>query len=196
MTVRRSHLRPRILAAGIPLLLAAALAGCGGSGATTEPPEVTAIPDRQTTDLEEAVELAGCELDSPKNEGSGHTEERVTYEANPATSGDHFPVPAEDGFLVAEAPPVEPSIHALEHGRINIQWAAGSPPETISGLQALFDEDPYHLLGYENQTEMPAAVAATAWDQSLTCAEMTPEVYDALRAFRDTYRDQGPEFVP
>ena len=38
-----------------------------------------------------------------------------------------------------------------------------------------------------------AAVAATAWTQSLTCPELTDATFDALRTFRVTYVDKGPE---
>ena len=53
--------------------------------------------------------------------------------------------------------------------------------------------------------DMPYAVAATAWNgdpapngrgQLLLCNEVTPEMYDALRAFRDEHRSRGPEPVP
>jgi hypothetical protein len=52
------------------------------------------------------------------------------------------------------------------------------------------------MVMFENTTNMDAAVAATAWTHSLTCAEMKPEVFDALRSFRDEYLDKGPEKVP
>ncbi len=54
----------------------------------------------------------------------------------------------------------------------------------------------YHLLLFENGTNMPFAVAATAWDQQLGCPTMNPQVFDAIRAFRDEYIDKGPEKVP
>ena len=57
-------------------------------------------------------------------------------------------------------------------------------------------QDGYHLLVYENTTNMDAAVAATAWGHSLTCAEMNDKVFDAIRTFRNEYIDQGPEDVP
>ena len=47
-----------------------------------------------------------------------------------------------------------------------------------------------------NGTGMPFEVAATAWTQSLTCRRMSPQVFDAIRTFKDRYRDRGPEFVP
>jgi hypothetical protein len=54
----------------------------------------------------------------------------------------------------------------------------------------------YHMLMFENTTNMPYAVAATAWTHSLTCPTMNDKVFDALRAFRAQYIDKGPEKVP
>jgi hypothetical protein len=42
---------------------------------------------------------------------------------------------------------------------------------------------------------MPSQVAASAWTRSITCPKVTPATWDALRLFRDRYRDQGPEQV-
>lgn len=47
-----------------------------------------------------------------------------------------------------------------------------------------------------NDTGMRFEVAATAWRHRLGCTEMNDRVYDALRAFRERYRDRGPERVP
>jgi hypothetical protein len=169
--------------------------------ATTGWPGQIPIPPVETVDLQEAADAAGCELREPPNEGSDHTsslDTRVTYKANPPTSGAHFALAAEDGaYLVA--PQAEQTVHSLEHGRIDIQWNPGAraTDDDVAGLKALYDEDPYHLLLFPNQTAMAYAVAATAWDHSLVCEEFdTPAVWDAIRAFRDTYRDKGPEKVP
>jgi hypothetical protein len=43
---------------------------------------------------------------------------------------------------------------------------------------------------------MTAAVAATAWDNSLTCPQWNDQVFDAIRAFRRDFVDKGPEFLP
>ena len=40
---------------------------------------------------------------------------------------------------------------------------------------------------------MPCEVAATAWGQGVLCPKVNDQIYDALRAFRDQYRDKGPE---
>ena len=188
---------------GIVMLL---LSTPGGSPATG--PDGEALPNAPASsaqipapdaelvgDLDAAAEAAGCEVKTNKEEGDGHVDTQVTYEANPPTSGDHFPVPAEDGSYL-EAPPVERQVHALEHGRIYIQYAPDSPDEVRDQLQALFDEDPYHMILAPNNTDMPYEVAATMWNEVLGCPEMNDQVFDAIRAFREQYRDQGPEFIP
>ena len=77
-----------------------------------------------------------------KEEGRGHTGEAVKYKTNPPTSGDHDPTPAEDGIYPADGPPdVEQSVHSLEHGRINIQYKAGTPENRIAQLEAVAEEE-------------------------------------------------------
>ena len=153
------------------------------------------IPPQAEFDLGAAAEAADCELESPRDEGAQHTEDNVSYKTNPPTSGDHNPIPAQDGVYI-ESPRVEQLVHSLEHGRIILQFDRDAPEETKAGLQALYEEDPQHMILTVNATGMAYEVAATAWTQSLTCPGMGPETFDALRAFRDEYRDQGPEFVP
>ena len=62
-------------------------------------------------------------------------------------------------------------VHALEHGRIEIQYKPGRPPATVARLEKLVDEldSGYHMLLFENATQMPYAVAATAWGHLLGC---------------------------
>lgn len=56
------------------------------------------------------------------------------------------------------------AVHSLEHGRIELQWRPGTSERTIGQLQSLFNERRgYHALLFENQTKMPYAVAASAW---------------------------------
>jgi hypothetical protein len=52
---------------------------------------------------------------------------------------------------------------------------------------------------------MPWAVAATAWDadpapngtgELLLCKDVNDKTFDALQAFRDEHRSQGPEPIP
>jgi Protein of unknown function (DUF3105) len=82
---------------------------------------------------------------------------KVTYKTNPPTSGPHNPTPALDGsYEPGDPPAVEQSVHALEHGRIEIQWKPGLAPRSIGQLQTLANENGgYHVLLFENQTNMP-----------------------------------------
>jgi hypothetical protein len=152
--------------------------------------------------LQAAVEAAGCKVTESKSEGDGHTPEAVKYQANPPTSGDHDPVPADDGDYSDGAPDVEQSVHSLEHGRINVQYKKGSPPNRVAQLkgvaleESVKGENGYKTLFFENQTNMQPALAATAWTQSLTCPQFNDQVFDAVRAFRREFVDKGPEFIP
>jgi len=156
------------------------------------------IPPSKMTNLTAAAKAAGCQLRTYPDYGNAHTTGSVTYKTNPPTSGDHNPEPAADGaYPPGAAPAVAQSVHSLEHGRVEIQWRSGLPKRQINQLHALFNErDGYHALLFENQTQMPYPVAATAWRQALTCPRFTPVVFDAIRAFRATYTDKGPELVP
>jgi hypothetical protein len=186
----------------VAVLVLVVFAGGGDEAGGGERAGGAAIPARQIENLNEAARAAGCEVQTHKAAGRGHTGETVKYETNPPTSGDHDPTPAQDGVYAAGNPPdVEASVHSLEHGRILIQYKKGTPARTVGQLETLFDEEVkgsggYHTLLFENQTNMPYAVAATAWTQSLTCDAMNDKVFDALRAFRQQYVDKGPEFIP
>jgi hypothetical protein len=84
----------------------------------------------------------------------------------------------------------------MEHGRVEIQYRAGLPKHRIAQLVALYNEDPHHVLLFENKTNMPCEVAVTAWGHGMLCPKFTDAVFDAVRAFREQYRDKGPELIP
>jgi len=199
----RTAARRRLVAvaAGIAAILvlavgsAALLLRDGGEEGLTPAP----IPAPRTSDLDTAVRLAGAERTShPYAFGiNQHTTSRVDYPTNPPTNGPHAPRPAPDGsYAGLPAPPTGEVVHAQEHGRIVFQYRPGLPRETLRQLVALYEESPAHVLLVENATGMPCDVAATAWGQGLLCPRVTPRTFDALRAFRDAFRDRGPELVP
>lgn len=169
--------------------------GEGGEAAANLYPEGGSVPEPRETELDAAAEAAGCRVRRDKVEGQEHTQESVRYRANPPTSGDHDPVPAEDA-VYSNMPPVENLVHTLEHGRIVVQFKPGTPAPVRSNLRALYDEDPAHVVLTPNETGMDAQIAATAWGNALVCPRVNDRVYDAVRAFRDRFRDRGPEFVP
>ncbi len=198
--------------AAIAAVIAVAVIGLGGdSGGDDGPRKVASrdeagetavtLPEQQQTDVESAAKAAGCDLTHPEYEGAGHEDKTFTpddYKTNPPTSGSHNPSWYDDGiYNPGDVPKLGELVHTLEHGRINIQYKPGTPKETVAQLEALVAEnDGYHMIMYENTTNMPFAVAATAWTHSLTCKEMNPKVFDAMRTFRDKYLDKGPEQVP
>jgi hypothetical protein len=192
------------LIAGVVVIGVIGLGGddAGGSGPSNEASaDLPTLPEPQTADLTEAAKAAGCKLLNAKDEGANHENRDFTikdYGTNPPTSGNHFPEPAEDGIYdPGNTAPLGQTVHSLEHGRINVQYKAGTSEGTVKQLEALYAENGgYHLLLYENTTNMPFAVAATAWLHQLGCPTMNDKVFDALRTFRDRYIDKGPEKVP
>ena len=174
----------------------------GGGTGPSDASAAAELPAQKTSDLDEAAKAAGCTVTHPEYEGAGHEEKDfkpADYRTNPPTSGTHFPEWADDGiYAPGNVPQLGMLVHTLEHGRINVQYKPGTPAAEVAQLEALLQEqnEGYHMLLYENPTGMDAAVAATAWTQSLTCPKMNDQVFDAIRSFRARYTDKGPESVP
>jgi hypothetical protein len=170
--------------------------------ATATPTSVDDPPPVKIKTLPAAAKAAGCTLQHPPDQGRRHEAREFTeadYNSNPPTSGTHFPDWYEDGkYAPGTTPELGKLVHALEHGRIEMQYKPGTPAATVGRLEKLVDEldNGYHILLVENATEMPFAVAATAWGHLLGCPKMNERVFDALRAFRADYVDKGPETVP
>jgi hypothetical protein len=191
----------------VVLLVSGGLGGGGGggwddAGAQPQAASNVTLPEQQTGDVQQAAKAAGCKLTNPEIEGTTHESRQFAasdYKTNPPTSGNHFPEWYEDGvYESGDVPELGKLVHTLEHGRINVQYRPGTSADTVAQLEALLAEqsDGYHMLLYENTTDMDAAVAATTWGHSLTCPEMNDKVFDAIRTFRAEYIDQGPEDVP
>jgi hypothetical protein len=200
---------------GLVLVLASGDGGPGG-GEFPEPAHIQAQSgavhdfepdDREGTppppvaqaDLEKAAKAADCELqlDLP-DEGNNHITESKQipdYKTDPPASGNHNPEQQADGAYID---PVEDWywVHALEHGRIAIQYSPELSEEDQLALKGVFDESPEAVLFFPNP-EMSSEVAASAWTNLITCDTYSgAATLDAIRAFRDIYRGQGPEDVP
>ena len=176
-----------VLVGGAAAFAVRSLTGDGGDSEIEATAGTAEIPAKQEGDLKKAAAAAGCKLVDAPNEGAGHEEKDFKasdYNQNPPTSGSHFPEWYQDGiYAPGDTPELGKLVHTLEHGRIDIQYKKGSPATTVAQLETLFNEmdDGYHLLLFENGTDMPFAVAATAWDHQLGCATMNPKVFDAIR---------------
>jgi hypothetical protein len=184
----------------------ASSSGSGGGAADNMYPGGGKVPDQKVTSLKTAVADANCKLRSVDASGaSDHTsslDQRVHYSTNPPTSGRHYVQVPEDG---AYSTPLqdEQFVHNLEHGRIVIWFHPNLPAQDRADLKALFDSDSYQMV-ITPRRNMPYQVAASAWNgpdygnkgRLLTCARYSPQVFDALRTFRDQNRSKGPEPVP
>lgn len=201
-----------LLALGAIVVLVLLVAGGNGGGGSDAQaaevfPEGGSFPGQEIFEVAPGARAAGCELRSAKGSGTAtHTtslDERVKYKTNPPTTGRHYEIPAEDG-IYGKAPQDEELVHGMEHGRV-IVWVKPSLPEgQRADIRALVDDDPYQMF-LVPRTDMPYAVAATAWNadpppggtgRMLLCDEVNDETFDALAAFRDEHRSQGPEPIP
>ena len=200
-----------LLALAAVIVVAVLVAGGGdGGGSDAQAAEVFpdggSFPEQKVFEVAPAAEAAGCTVEDVRSRARGHTtslDQRVKYNSNPPTSGRHYEIPAEDG-IYGDAPQDEELVHGMEHGRV-IFWVKPSIPEDQrANIRALVEDDSYQMF-LVPRTGMPYAVAATAWDADpapngtgklLTCDEVTDQTYDALAAFRDEHRSQGPEPIP
>jgi hypothetical protein len=198
-----------IAVAAIAIVLV--LSGGGGDDGTESAgsnfPEGGSISEQNVFDLDQAASAAGCELKSNRATSRDHTQdpnENVKYPENPPTSGKHYEVPAEDGLYNGAPPPDTALVHSMEHGRVIIWAKTSMPADARAQLRALMDDDDYQMI-LVRRADMPYAVAATAWNHDPTpngtgrlmgCPRWDDGVIDALRAFRDQHRSNGPEDIP
>jgi hypothetical protein len=173
-----------------------------------EVPDGSRVDDRAGTpppavengDLTAAAKAAGCELQlNLKDEGSTHLDPKKDdlpdYGTNPPTSGDHYPVPLADGAFL-DYPSPGNYVHALEHGRVIIQYSPDLSEQDQLALKGVFDEARPGVDLFPNP-DMPYEVATTAWTQMMTCKTFEgAATLDAIRDFRDAYLGRGPEAIP
>jgi hypothetical protein len=199
-----------VLALAAVIILVVVVAGGGGGDENVDKsvlPDGGSVPAQKVTDLPTAAKAAGCELKSFKANSREHTDdlsEQIPYASKPPTSGKHYLQPAEDGAYT-ESPDPKELVHAMEHGRIVIWFKKNLPEDDRANLKALFDEDEYQMLLTPDTTGMTYQVAATAWNADpqpngtgrlMGCPKMDDAVFDAIRAFKDEHRSNGPEPVP
>lgn len=197
-----------IVAVAVLILLATGGddAGSGPGNAGDVFPDGGSFPKQTIFDVAPAAQAAGCELQTKKATSREHTtslNQRVKYNTNPPTTGRHYQVPADDG-IYGQAPRDEQLVHTMEHGRVIISVKPSLPEEQRADIRALVEDDPYQMVLVPRRN-MPYAVAAAAWHAEpapngtgrlLLCNEVNDQTFDALAAFRDENRSQGPEPVP
>jgi Protein of unknown function (DUF3105) len=196
----------------VAVIVLVVVATGGGDGAGTDAqaaevfPDGGSFPEQTVFEVAPAARAAGCTLRDVKATSREHTtslSDRVKYSTNPPTSGKHYQIPADDG-IYGDPPQDEQLVHNMEHGRVII-WVKPSLPEDVrADVRALVEDDSYQMV-LVPRARMPYAIAATAWDadpaplgtgKMMTCNKVTDKTYDALAAFRDEHRSQGPEPIP
>lgn len=193
----------------LALAFALLLWGCGGDDTASKRggSSGAAKTEPEADEVAEAARAAGCELRSFRGTSREHVsdpEAKVQYSSSPPTSGKHFEIAAEDGAY-PRAPDAKALVHSLEHGRVVIWFQGDLPARVRADLRASYDEDSFQTLLTPDETGSQYAVAATAWNRDpvpngtgrlLGCRNYTPEVLDALEAFKKRHRSQGPEAIP
>ena len=178
----------------------------GGDGsATISYPDGGEIPAQKQADLAKAMKAAGCTdevvEDRPyDNPGGAHTTDtNVKYKSEPPALGLHYPEWPEDD-IYEEAQPLTRTVHTLEHGRILVWVRPDLPADQRAQFKALYEEDPYHVIMVpREELKEPFAVSAWVGDTTghiLRCQDVNENTWDAIRAFKEKYRDRAPEFVP
>jgi hypothetical protein len=174
-----------------------------GSTNGVEPDEREGIPPppAKVTNLKQAAKQAGCKLELHlEDEGNEHIpQESPTpkYKTNPPTSGNHVEPPFQqaDGAY-AEMPKEIDTVHSLEHGRMEIQYAPSLPEKQQLELKGLYDTMYGATLLFPNGS-MPYRVAVTTWTNLMGCPEYKGAItLDAIRAFgKETWGKYGGEPV-
>lgn len=144
----------------------------------------------------EAREAAGCgdldtfEPQAPRHIDSAGNEERVPYETDPPTSGDHLGARTADWGFYTE--PIEPEIfvHNLEHGGTVVHYGDLSE-EQLDELETVMEEFPDGAMAIPNE-ELDKPVVMTAWGAMLECDEVSPQV---VRGFVRERCNDSPERV-
>jgi hypothetical protein len=172
------------------------------AGLTPDCRKGTPPPAIQYADLAISAQKAGCQLKlNLPDEGNTHVPNStpVHYRTVPPTSGNHNPVPIDDGAYTTPVTSntsaeinIRNEVHAMEHGRIEIHYKPSLPENEQLALKGVFDADSDGMLLYPDP-DMPYDVAATAWTNEVVCPTYDPTVLDVIRNFRDTYRGNGPE---
>lgn len=175
----------------------------GGAFTTTEglkPDEregtkTKAGPLASAAKLPLAAKAAKCVLRNPKDEGSTHLtpgQPTPKYGSDPPTSGDHDPIPLANGVYDGVISNFRHAVHTLEHGRVEIEYQPSLPEDDQLKLKGVVDEDFLDMVMFQNEKSQ-WQVSAAAWDHYLGCKTYNDKVLDAIRAFRDKYRGNGPE---
>lgn len=129
-------------------------------------------------------------------EGQAHVAQgtTTTYNTNPPTSGNHWPIPLRDGIYDKEKPD-EAIVHSMEHGRVIVSYKPSLPVSVIKALKDIAGQNAVIIVPRsKNETD----IALAAWTR-LDTFNLNPQgTFDEKRVkdFIRRYKNKGPENVP
>lgn len=121
---------------------------------------------------------------------AAHTEDKVSYDTAPPSSGRHNPDPLPDSihfYGMAEHPSVERAVHLLEHGFVLGWYDAKLPADQVAKLKAASATvgDRFVALPWDRSSfGEDRHFALTAWGRTQRCATVSPKV---ISEFVDKY---------
>jgi hypothetical protein len=149
-----------------------------------------------------AASEANCtERETFESEGNQHIDlgTPVQYEANPPTTGNHWPPEAVADAGFSEEPiAAESLVHNQEHGQIVIWYNPDASEEILGQIEDMTEQNSVNLAAPWDDIEDPYNFVLSAWDGEndegvqMSCELPSQEVWDEWR--RD-FQGRGPEQV-
>ncbi len=134
-------------------------------------------------------------LERPQLQEATHIGQGATHKpfsSDPPSSGPHYALPADPGFVTAPLPP-EQLVHNLEHGQIVIWYRPDLGPADLESLEGITDEEPIATVTVPYAgIQAPDALVLTAWGALQRCQGVSVE---DINAFRAQFQGRGPENV-
>jgi hypothetical protein len=134
---------------------------------------------------------------------------KLDWNTFPPSNGQHYPAWAVWGFYTDAINP-RMVVHNEEHGGVVLWWGPKTPKAQVDGLNSLYSSDPAGMFGTPI-AGLGSKVAITAWTGDPArygrdgyfgqghvgvCPRYDAATKSAFVAFRDQYRNHGPEGVP
>jgi len=189
---KKDHRRANLITIGIAVAVAVAVVAI-----------IVFQEEGPTANVGVAASEANCtERESFESEGNQHVDlgTPVDYEANPPTTGNHWPPEAvtEAGF---HEDPVQPEslVHNQEHGQVVIYYNPEADQEVLDQIERLVDQERQATVGAPwDDIEEPYTYVLTAWDGEsdegvqMSCESPSQEVFND---WREDFQGRGPENV-
>ena len=159
-------------------------------------------PEDPADNVGVAASEANCtERETFESEGDQHVDlgVPVQYEANPPTTGNHWP-PGEQADPGFSEVPIESErlVHNQEHGQIVIWYNPDASEEVLGQIEDMTEQNSVNLAAPWDEVEDPYNFVLTAWDGEndegvqMSCELPSQQVWDD---FREDFQGRGPEDV-